>query len=377
MNKVYVLRKMGSGMGFKYIKSVFTPALLILLVSFMLNFAIIFIMSMAEGIERILIYLGSGDIAVSEPLVDDIEAEVFYVKSSSALAFSSSGSIPLYVKGVDFSSYFTKERKELLALALDDYSTVLNPIIISRKNAQELSAGIGERFTLLIYEEEARRTRPLLVTVAGLYDSGYSEFDSYLSYIPIERMEAPLCTEIVLSDHSRLSETLSSLFSMGYRAESYKIIYSRIYENVRSSIKVLYAVFALLALLASFFSGNISLSYIERDRKDIALLFLSGLSEKDIKKIYAALTMLSVLIALIAGLILAIIFSRFTPQLLFFLSKSGFRAMDAYLTSFEIKVPPLALLLINAFLLLFSYLSLTLALKVLKSVPLGETLKAE
>ena len=62
---LYIRRKSGHHMSFRYKISVFLPALLVLLVSFALNFSQIFILSMAEGIEKILIYLGSGSVGVA------------------------------------------------------------------------------------------------------------------------------------------------------------------------------------------------------------------------------------------------------------------------------------------------------------------------
>lgn len=374
---LYIRRKSGHHMSFRYKISVFLPALLVLLVSFALNFSQIFILSMAEGIEKILIYLGSGSVRVAGHYDGKGEGEVFYVKESGALAFSADDSAPLYLKGVDFDSYFTDERRSLLRLEMEEYDDVLNPVIISRRIAEVLCVSPSSRFTILVYDEDMDRTRPLLVTVAGIYDSGYMEFDSMLSYIPSALLKGSEHSEIILSDSESVDDYVASLSSSGYPATSYKRLYSGIYENVGFSVNVLYGVFIILVILASFFSSNISFYYIDRDKKDIALLFLSGLSLSRIRRVYASMTIRIVFIATAFGLLSAILFSFLTPSILSSLSSHGFAALDAYLTSFEIIIPFARIIAVNAFLLLCSYLTLLIALGCHKREDLVKLFSAE
>ena len=56
------------------------------------------------------------------------------------------------------------------------------------RHAIEYKLGIkaGDRMTLLLYEEESGRTRPVLLTIAGIFPSVYPQLDSNLLYIPLE-----------------------------------------------------------------------------------------------------------------------------------------------------------------------------------------------
>lgn len=349
-------------MGLSYKASFLSPAILIILVSFILNFSLIFTESMAHGLNGILIYLGSGNIKVFAEYEPEVDGEKFFIKESSSLAFSESSTAPLFLKAVDFDTYFTSEKKKILNLNQIGEDG-LNPIIMSERALSELSLNVGDRFTALIYEAEKDRTRPVLFTVSSSFNTGYSEFDSSLAFVPFSILDSPVFTEIIINDKANEDGVLAEILDSGYSAASYKRIYASLYNNIELSLNTLYLVFLLLALLAAFFSSNISFNYIERDKKDIALLYLTGLSLKDIKTIYVKITMAVVIFSLAFGLALAVAFSFFSPSLLSLLSSSGFRALDAYLLSFDIIMPFSRLILINAFLLLCSYLSLTVSLR--------------
>ena len=113
---LYIKRKMGFGMPLSYKLRVLSPAVLIVLVSLVLNFSLIFIISMSQGIENLLIYLGSGNIMVMGKMEEGEAFSTYETRYSGSLAFSESSSSPMYLKGVDFSSYFTKERRDVLHL---------------------------------------------------------------------------------------------------------------------------------------------------------------------------------------------------------------------------------------------------------------------
>ncbi len=374
----YISRKMGKGMSHAYKASAFAPAVLIALVSFILNFSLIFILSMSSGINNLLINLGSGDIRISGEYYGSAEGDKHFVKEASALAFSENGSAPLYLKGVDYETYFTDERLSLLHIGKISTSESLNPVIISSKLSKSLGLDVGDRFSALVYDESMKRTRPVLLTVSSVFYSGYAEFDSAMCYVPVSLLSfAKGNTELLLNPGADEEHALRQIGSEGYDALSYKSIYSAILSNVELSISMLYLVFIVLALLASFFSGNISFNYIERDRKDIAGLYLSGLGSREIKALYMRITMSAVLCAILSGLALALMLSAFTPALLSLLSRQGFSALDAYLVSFDISIPFLRLAAVNIFLSFFSAISLSIALRAVRKISLIDLLSSE
>lgn len=361
---LYIKRKMGFGMPLSYKLRVLSPAVLIVLVSLVLNFSLIFIISMSQGIENLLIYLGSGNIMVMGKMEEGEAFSTYETRYSGSLAFSESSSSPMYLKGVDFSSYFTKERRDVLHLEYEAFDA-LNPVILSKELSSRLSLDISDRFSVLIYDDNAKRTRPLLLTVAGTYDSGYMEFDSALAFVPLSTLDGAICTEIVIDRGYDDEALLIALREKGYDAYSYKSLYSAIYDNIELSVNTLYGVFVILVILASFFAGNISISYVDRDMGDIAMLSLSGLSDGQIRKVYRVITLSSVFISILIGLILAISLSFLSPAIISYLSDAGYEALDAYLTSFEIVIPAFRLFAVNLLLIVLSYISLLISLRVI------------
>ena len=361
---LYIKRKMGFGMPLSYKLRVLSPAVLIVLVSLVLNFSLIFIISMSQGIENLLIYLGSGNIMVMGKMEEGEAFSTYETRYSGSLAFSESSSSPMYLKGVDFSSYFTKERRDVLHLEYEAFDA-LNPVILSKELSSRLSLDISDRFSVLIYDDNAKRTRPLLLTVAGTYDSGYMEFDSALAFVPLSTLDGAICTEIVIDRGYDDEALLIALREKGYDAYSYKSLYSAIYDNIELSVNTLYGVFVILVILASFFAGNISISYIDRDMGDIAMLSLSGLSDGQIRKVYRVITLSSVFISILIGFILAISLSFLSPAIISYLSDAGYEALDAYLTSFEIVIPAFRLFAVNLLLIVLSYISPLISLRVI------------
>ncbi len=361
---LYIKRKMGFGMPLSYKLRVLSPAVLIVLVSLVLNFSLIFIISMSQGIENLLIYLGSGNIMVKGKMDESEAFSTYETRYSGSLAFSESSSSPMYLKGVDFSSYFTKERRDVLHLEYEALDA-LNPVILSKELSSRLSLDISDRFSVLIYDDNAKRTRPLLLTVAGTYDSGYMEFDSTLAFVPLSTLDGAIYTELVTNRGYDDEAILIALRENGYDAYSYKSLYSAIYDNIELSVNTLYGVFVILVILASFFAGNISISYIDRDMGDIAMLSLSGLSDGQIRKVYRVITLSSVFISILIGFILAISLSFLSPAIISYLSDAGYEALDAYLTSFEIVIPAFRLFAVNLLLIVLSYISLLISLRVI------------
>lgn len=361
---LYIKRKMGFGMPLSYKLRVLSPAVLIVLVSLVLNFSLIFIISMSQGIENLLIYLGSGNIMVKGKMYESEAFSTYETRYSGSLAFSESSSSPMYLKGVDFSSYFTKERRDVLHLEYEALDA-LNPVILSKELSSRLSLDISDRFSVLIYDDNAKRTRPLLLTVAGTYDSGYMEFDSTLAFVPLSTLDGAIYTELVTNRGYDDEAILIALREKGYDAYSYKSLYSAIYDNIELSVNTLYGVFVILVILASFFAGNISISYIDRDMGDIAMLSLSGLSDGQIRKVYRVITLSSVFISILIGFILAISLSFLSPAIISYLSDAGYEALDAYLTSFEIVIPAFRLFAVNLLLIVLSYISLLISLRVI------------
>ena len=100
---LYLKRKEGRGMGVKWTLNSLVPALLIVLITALLVFAMVFISSMTTAIDRMIVMLGSGNIV----LYDDYDisgwdgADKYHVNTSSGVVFSDNGKSLVNIKGIE------------------------------------------------------------------------------------------------------------------------------------------------------------------------------------------------------------------------------------------------------------------------------------
>ena len=121
-------------------------------------------------------------------------------------------------------------------------------IDLSSSFADKLSLMAGDRMTLLLYEEESGRTRPILLTIAGIFPSVYPQLDSNILYIPLETSGyGPDGYEVLLPPDGDVEEMERKLGASGCSFSSYMEMYSGIYTNAVSSLDALYAVFIRLS----------------------------------------------------------------------------------------------------------------------------------
>ena len=375
---LYVERKLGAGNRASFFISASLPALLIMLVSLLLVVSLTFITSMALSMEEVMVGLGCGHLLVDGIFSsdDDIFYSVDAVRTSEALAFSGKANAALYLKGVDFQSYFNQRRLDCLNLESVGDDGLLNPVYLSSSVAGKLGVEEGGRFSVLVHDARTGRTRPLLLTCAGIFSSGYGEFDSTLCYVGSSLLSGDFDTEVMLADPSDIDGCVDYLSASGYHVRSYKDVYSDLYGNVEFSLDVLYGVFIVLALLAALFSSNIAFDYVSRDKRDIAALLVMGLAEKDVRRKYLVITLFFVLLALVLGLVLGLVVSFFIPDLMRYLEKMDFAALDAYMTSFSITIPAARILLMLAGLFVSSSVSLFLSLRKTVSMDISSIIAA-
>ena len=188
-------------MGVKWTLHSLVPALLIVLITALLVFAMVFISSMTTAIDRMIVMLGSGNIVLYDDydISDWEKAEKYHVTTSSGVVFSDNGKSLVNIKGIE-EGYFAGERGETLKLSTIE-STARNPIIVSKTLSDRMKLDFGDTMTLMVYEEEKNRARPVLVTVTGIFDSGYAQLDRYLCYVDYSLLGGEGVWEVVLEDN--------------------------------------------------------------------------------------------------------------------------------------------------------------------------------
>lgn len=376
--RLYLARRSGKGMKRGYVLSHYAPSLIVFLIVMTLSFVMVFISSMTGAIDRMIVLLGCGSVE-SSAYVDVSSyknAKIDEVKTGDGIIYASSGKSLVHLKGVDIATYFEGERADGMKLSLSPES-FRNEIIISSTLASSLSLGLGDQMTLLIYESDKERARPLLVTVKGIYSSGYAQLDRYLAFVDSSVTGGQEVYEILLDRNEDIESFLASLWKDGIYAESYRMKYSSLCTNVDQSIMILYVILIFVALLAAFFSADIAHVYTSRDRAYIASLRLMGMSEKNVRRIYRRMTLLSVFFSSVFGTAAGLLLSLFSPSLIAFVARKEPGLIEYYISSFRLDVPYSALFMMLLLMLLCSALTLRIELWRSGSSQLGDEIKGE
>ena len=360
--RLYIGRKRGRGMGVKWTLSSLLPALLIFLITAVLVFAMVFISSMTTAIDRMIIMLGSSSIVTEEEV--DVSswsgASINKTREGEGVVFTEEGKSIIRLKGVS-ESYLQGEREEALKIVRSG-EEVKNAIIVSTTLARKLNLELGSSMTMMLYEKEKNRTRPILMTVTGIFDSGYAQLDRYLAYVDFSLLDGEEEWEILLDQKDDLEKRCQELEELGIPYKTYREKYSALYLNVRQSVSILYLILAFVALLAAFFSTDIVSVYLSRDRQDIAALRLLGMEEKRIRRIYLSLSLFAVAVSALGGTVLGLLLGLLSPSLIRIVASSNPGLVEYYISSFSVTVPTMELLLMVLAMVVLSAITLFISL---------------
>ena len=360
--RLYIGRKRGRGMGVKWTLSSLLPALLIFLITAVLVFAMVFISSMTTAIDRMIIMLGSSSIVTGEEV--DVAswsgASINKTREGEGVVFTEEGKSIIRLKGVN-ESYLQGEREEALKIVRSG-EEVKNAIIVSTTLARKLNLELGSSMTMMLYEKEKNRTRPILMTVTGIFDSGYAQLDRYLAYVDFSLLDGEEEWEILLDQKDDLEKRCQELDELGISYKTYREKYSALYLNVRQSVSILYLILAFVALLAAFFSTDIVSVYLSRDRQDIAALRLLGMEEKRIRRIYLSLSLFAVAVSALGGTVLGLLLGLLSPSLIRIVASSNPGLVEYYISSFSVTVPTMELLLMVLAMVVLSAITLFISL---------------
>ena len=360
--RLYIGRKRGRGMGVKWTLSSLLPALLIFLITAVLVFAMVFISSMTTAIDRMIIMLGSSSIVTGEEV--DVSswsgASINKTREGEGVVFTEEGKSIIRLKGVN-ESYLQGEREEALKIVRSG-EEVKNAIIVSTTLARKLNLELGSSMTMMLYEKEKNRTRPILMTVTGIFDSGYAQLDRYLAYVDFSLLDGEEEWEILLDQKDDLEKRCQELDGLGISYKTYREKYSALYLNVRQSVSILYLILAFVALLAAFFSTDIVSVYLSRDRQDIAALRLLGMEEKRIRRIYLSLSLFAVDVSALGGTVLGLLLGLLSPSLIRIVASSNPGLVEYYISSFSVTVPTMELLLMVLAMVVLSAITLFISL---------------
>ena len=351
-------------MGAGYVLSTFTPLILVFLITTILVFALVFIFSMSSAIDRMIALLGSGslssDVYVDPSLLPD-NSSVDEVMHSEGIFYSANGESIVYIRGVG-EDYFNQERVKGLRLEIGEYKK--NWVVLSSNLAKSLDCKIGDKMTMLLYEEEKGRTRPYLVTIIGIFDSGYAQIDRYMAFVSKDVLSNERSEyEILLQSDANVEDVKAKLLDEGIYTTTYKENNALLYSNVEQSIWILYVIIVLVAFLSAFFSIEVSQVYLSRDRRDIATLLLLGMESKRVRAIYVKMTLVAISIATFFGVVVGLLLGLLSPRIISLISRFEPEMLEYYITSFTISIPYVQIAIMIALMILIAYLSLLVTLK--------------
>ena len=124
----YARRKIGEKKGFAYFLSSLSPLFILLLITAALSFSLSFIISMSEGIDKLLAVMGSGSVRIlsypDSSLLPE-GAEISETKTGTALLYAENGENAVMVKGIG-EDYLEGIRKSVLDIEYSE-SEGINP----------------------------------------------------------------------------------------------------------------------------------------------------------------------------------------------------------------------------------------------------------
>lgn len=334
---------------------------LLLLISLLVSYGLVFVNSMVEGIQQRYVMLGDGEITIQGAYPEGEQ-----VVLASALIYGTDAVKPIALKGVG-AGYFSDERKAALRSLSFAGEQDAHSVTLGRTLATELGLRLGDRALVVIAFEDS--FRPVLCKVGGIYDSGYAELDANLAFLPSKALDPygfPVQTELVVG--KGLEQTLDRIRKEGYSARAWYEEEDDLVENLVTSRKLILVVFCVIILLAAYFASEFASVLIYDRRRDIALLSLLGSTHRSIMKAFIRGICILESAAVFLGLVLGIAVSFLSRPLLGAVADYGFPSLTYYLLTFTIKVPFGQLVLVTLFLLAASVVSATIGIRGIRRI---------
>lgn len=305
---------------------------LLLLISLLVSYGLVFVNSMIEGIRERYVLLSDGEITVegSYPGGDEVAL-------ASALIYGSDTVLPVALKGVDDSYLQGKRNRALRTLSLSEERDA-HSVILGKSLAEQLGLHLNDRALIVIALGSS--FRPLLAKVGGIYDSGYAELDANLVFLPFETLKpygVPIQSELLAVED--VPKTLEKIREQGYQAHAWYEKENDLAQNLATSQKLIWFIFLVIILLAAYFASEFAVTLVYDRRRDIALLSLMGATHRTIMHAFARgiciLESLAVFLGVLAGMLLSFL----SKPIFGCVSDVGFPALKYYLLSFSIRIP--------------------------------------
>ena len=355
---------------------------LIILITIPLVCSLVFVNSMIDGITNKYIFLSDGHISInSTKVLTNIEnsniISISPVEKLFCVVYSKEDTANVIIKGVQ-PDYFNDIRSQEIKFEQEvSEEGNLNSVYISRTLADKLSINVGDKMAMMIMNSTNQVVRPVIVKIGKIFKTGYDQLDSNLIFTNYEYAKSLTKTvnlnyEVICNtnDVNQLTIIANQIKNEnpGISYNTWNQVNKSVYTNFINSQQIISIIFALIIIMACFYSANVAHSTIQKNFTSISILKILGTNDKKIKQtIFLSVFSITVLGNLI-GVGLGILLSYSLNPLLFWLSNKGFEAFSFYLLDFTLVIPYTRLLLFGIFMLGVSSLSIIYSLRIVKKI---------
>jgi len=252
------------------------------------------------------------------------------IKSAS----NTSGAI---LKGIDLNSAAGTIEKSVKKIAAEYQETAeyrngkkqIPKVILGKSLADEMGVNTGDTVYVMLTKG---RVSPIgyipvmkRVAVAGIFDSGMSEYDSSIIYAPLEDARQILNIEKIVTgiainvkDIYKAGEVLNNILAEAgplYWGKDWMSMNKNLFSALKMEKTAMFIILILIVLVAAFNIASMLIMMVMEKKKDIAILKAMGASDKIIKKIFIlkGLTIggIGTLIGVISGVCLSFLLSKY------------------------------------------------------------------
>ncbi len=258
-----------------------------------------------------------GDVIEKTKGIKDVKAVIPQINSQSIIKFDN------FAKGVLAKGIEAENVKNDLKLRIvkgNNNISELNSILIGEGLSKEMDLKVGDELSLVSAEN-----KELILTVRGIFKTGFLDYDSNLVIIPLKTMQilgeqGEVATEIgiITGTPQKIEEVEAKVYEKlqndNFSVVSWKTINHNLLNAVQFEKFVLIAILSLLLMIASF-AVSVILNMIVREKiKDIGILKSIGYTNSHIRNIFT----IEGLIIGVSGMLLASVLS---PVILMILKK--------------------------------------------------------
>ena len=233
-------------------------------------------------------------------------------------------------KGVMIKGYDTYDKNHYLYNSIKNGSLIKNSkkeILIGDSLANELNVGVGDKIKIAIPKTDktilGNIPRFKTLEIAGIFDLGLYEYDSYLVFLSSDLVRKLLLYEndtynkiefFIKSPHEiELFKNIIDLEISNLLLNFYSISWKDVNQTLINALKVeknvMFIILSLIILVASLNIISGLIIFVKEKNKDIGILKTIGMTNKSIITIFFTIGVSIGLIGSLLGLILGVLFT--------------------------------------------------------------------